>query len=247
MLENIHDAVWLVEGVIVRFLGFPFPTRSVIVRQASGNLWVWSPIRLTPDLCAELDRLGPVRHLVSPNKMHHLYLRDWSVAYPQAQLWGPESTIRKRGDLKFSEALRDSPPSEWAPDIDQAWFRGSRVMDEIMFFHRPSRTVIVADLIAAFRDHFLREHGSWWQLPLARLLGMMADKYGAPLDWQLSFALVDRAPAQEARAKALSWRCERVIMAHGEWRHTDGHAFLERKLEWLRPRRTLSGRLRPGA
>jgi hypothetical protein len=75
---------------------------------------------------------------------------------------------------------------------------------------------------------------------------MMADKYGAPLDWQLSFAFVDRAPAQEARETALSWRCERVIMAHGEWKRTDGQEFLERKLEWLGPRRTLSGRRRSG-
>jgi len=84
------------EGEIVSFHGFPFPTRSVIVRLASGNLWVWSPIRLVPELRADLERLGPVRHLVSPNKMHHLYLQGWSAAYPQAQLWGPQSTIRKR-------------------------------------------------------------------------------------------------------------------------------------------------------
>ena len=250
MLEKLHDALWLVEGEIVHFLGFPFPTRSVIVRLANGNLWVWSPIRLVPDLRAELDRLGPLRHLISPNKMHHLYLQDWRAAYPQAQLWGPRSTIRKRRDLTFREPLQDSPPSEWEPDIDLAWFRGSRAMDEIVFFHRPSRTVIVADLIAAFGDRFLREHGSWWQLPLAQVLGMMADTYGTPLDWQLSYAFVDREPARAARAKVLSWPCERVIMAHGEWRPTDGHTFLERKLEWLgleRPRSTTVTGSRPGS
>lgn len=96
---------------------------------------------------------------------------------------------------------------------------------------------MVADLIAAFREEFLREHGDWWQLPLARFLGMMANDYRAPLDWRLSFLLVDRAPALAARVKILRWDCERVIMAHGEWRRVDDHAFLERKLEWLGPNR----------
>jgi hypothetical protein len=50
MLKKIHDAVWLLEGEIVGFLGFPCPTRSVIVRLPSGNLWTWSPIGLVPDL-----------------------------------------------------------------------------------------------------------------------------------------------------------------------------------------------------
>lgn len=64
---------------------------------------------------------------------------------------------------------------------------------------------------------------------------MMADKYRAPLDWQLSFAFVDRAPARAARTKMLSWRCERVVMAHGEWRCPGGHAFLERSLDEPQP------------
>jgi len=192
---------------------------------------VWSPVKLRPELRADLKTLGPVRHLVSPNKLHHLYLRDWQIAYPQAQLWGPLSTIRKRRDLKFREPLRDSVPPEWGSDIDQVWFRGSFAMDEIVFFHRPSRTVIVADLIEAFSDRFLREHWRWWQRPLARIDGIVADKALAPLEWRLSF--LNRAPARTARAKVLTWPCERVIIAHGDWPRSDGHAFLARSLGWL--------------
>lgn len=109
-------------GEIVSFYGVPYPTRSAIVRLENGNLWVWSPVKLTADLRAEVDRLGPVRHLVSPNKLHHLYLPEWKAAFPGAQLWGPQSTIKKRPDLEFRRALEDEPPSEWLPDIDQAWF-----------------------------------------------------------------------------------------------------------------------------
>jgi hypothetical protein len=196
----------------------------------NGDLWVWSPVRLTADLRADVDRLGPVRHLVSPNKLHHLYLEEWKTAYPEAALWGPQSTINKRSDLSFREPLTDSPPQDWLPDIDQAWFRGSFAMDEVVFFHRPSGTAIVADLIQTFSDRFLRKHWGWFRF-LARLDGLTQDQAGAPREWRLSF--INRAPARRARAKVLSWNCQRVIVAHGGWVRTNGHALLEKSFRWL--------------
>ena len=231
MLEQIDESLWLIEGGLVNFYGFPYPTRSVIARLASGELWVWSPVRLTAALREAVDALGAVRHLVSPNKIHHLFLKDWQVAYPEAQLWGPASTIRKRSDLVFREPLEDRPPAEWIWDIDQAWFQGSLFLDEIVFLHKPSRTVIVGDLIEAFSDEFLHKHWGGWKSFVARLDGITLAKPGAPREWRLSF--VRRAPARAARDKVLAWNCERVVMAHGEWQRTDGHAFLERALAWL--------------
>jgi hypothetical protein len=230
MLEQVDDALWIAEGANVSFYGASYPTRSVIVRLGSGGLWIWSPVELTPDLRADIDRLGSVRHLVSPNKLHHLYLREWKAAYPKAALWGPQSTIKKRPDLSFRESLNDSPPPEWLPDIDQAWFRGSFVMDEIVFFHRPSGTAIVADLIQTFSDRFLREHWGWWRF-LARLDGLTQDQACAPLEWRLSF--INRAPARRARDKVLSWDCQRVVVAHGEWVRVGGHELLAKSFRWL--------------
>jgi hypothetical protein len=230
MLQQVDEALWIAEGEIVSFYGYPYPTRSVIARLQNGDLWVWSPVKLGADLRAAVDGLGPVRHLVSPNKLHHLYLRDWRAAYPDARLWGPQSTIRKCADLIFGEALRDTPPAEWLPDIDQAWFRGSFALDEIVFLHHPSATVIVADLIQTFSDRFLREHWGWRRF-MARIGGLTEKQASAPRDWRASF--INRAPARAARTKVLGWPCVRVIMAHGEWRRSDGHALLEKSLRWL--------------
>ena len=80
MLERTHDALWVAEGQNVRFFGVPYPTRSAIIRLENGDLWVWSPVKLTAVLRAEVSQLGPVRHLVSPNKLHHLYLKEWKAA-----------------------------------------------------------------------------------------------------------------------------------------------------------------------
>jgi hypothetical protein len=43
-------------------------------------------------------------------------------------------------------------------------------MDEVVFFHQPSGTAIVADLTQTFSDRFLRKHWGWWRF-LARLDG----------------------------------------------------------------------------
>jgi hypothetical protein len=229
-LEQIGDALWLAEGDIVSFYGFAYPTRSVIARLASDRLWVWSPVSLAADLRAEVERLGRVAHLVSPNKLHRLHLAEWKAAYPDAKVWGPRSSIRRSRDLPFAGALEDAPPSEWGSDIDQARFCGSFAMDEIVFFHRPSKTAIVADLIQAFDDAFLSRNWTWTR-GLARLDGIHADHPGAPREWRFSF--VDRAAARSARDKALGWNCERVVIAHGAWRRSGGREFLQRALAWL--------------
>ncbi len=162
-LNPIGDRLWMADGPVVDFYFFPYPTRMVVARLEEEALWVWSPVALDEGLRAEVGALGRVAHLVSPNKIHHLFLSEWHAAFPEARLWGPASTIAKRRDLAFGPPLEDSPPADWGAEIDQAWFRGSLLMDEVVFFHRPSRTAIFADLIEAFTEDFLQKHWSWWQ------------------------------------------------------------------------------------
>jgi hypothetical protein len=230
-LEEIDAGLWLAEGGLVSFHGFPFPTRCVVAQLANGDLWIWSPVRLTSELRTHVENLGRVAYLVSPNKLHYLFLAEWKGVFPSAELWGPHSTIKKCPRLEFAGTLEDEPPSAWRPVIDQAWFRGSFFMDEVVFLHRPSRTVIVADLIENFSEPFLQRHWSWWQRILGRLDGVTTATSRAPLEWRLSF--VDRSLAKAARDKMLAWPCERVIMAHGEWQRAGGHAFLARSFSWL--------------
>ena len=177
----------------------------MIARLTDGRLRVWSPVRLSAALRGEVDRLGEVAHLVSPNKRRHLYLAEWKAAYPGAKPWGPQSMIRRKRELAFEEPLTDAWPDEWGSGFDQAWFRGSFAMDEIAFFHRPWRTAHFADLIQAFDERFLSQNWSWWSRPLARLHGIAAASPGAPREWRLSF--FNGAPARAARARALSWNC----------------------------------------
>ncbi|MGI9353949.1 MAG: DUF4336 domain-containing protein [Rhizobiaceae bacterium] len=230
-LGKISEDIWISEGDIVNFYGFPYPTRSVIIRLGNGELWVWSPIALSEELRNEIEAIGEPRHLVSPNKIHHLYLQDWKAAYPSALLWGPQSTINKRADLEFQAALEDVPPLDWQDEFSQAWFRGSKFMDEIVFFHRKSGTAILADMSENFTDDFLRKHWSGWKRWIARVWGIVEGKGYAPLELRISF--VSRSALREARDKVLHWNPSRVIMAHGQWQKRDGRKYLEKAFEWI--------------
>jgi len=228
---QVAENIWIIEGSIVSFYGFPYPTRCVIVRLPSGKLWIWSPIALTGEVKAKVDALGEPAHLVSPNKIHHLFLQDWKTAYPDAKLWGPKSTIAKRKDLVFEAPLETEVPANWESQFDMVRFAGSPVLDEVVFFHRPSGTAILADLSEHFSDSFLARYWKPWQHRIARLWGIVEGKGYAPLEWRLSF--FNRRKARDAKARILAWQPERVIMAHGEWLRHNGTAYLEKALEWV--------------
>ncbi len=231
MLQKIGTDIWLVEGECVSFYGFPYPTRSVIIRLKDGGLWVWSPIGLTDELTDEIKALGPVVHLVSPNKIHYLFLSDWAEIFPHAKLWGPASTIEKCPELKFEAPLTDVPPCAWEGEIDQVWMQGSPALDEIAFHHLSSSTTILADLSENFSEDFLRKHWKPWARWIARRWKIVEGWGYAPLEWRLSF--IFRKQARAAKARILNWRTVQVVMAHGEWQKEDGQAFLKKAFAWL--------------
>ena len=68
MLEPFGPSLYVAEGPTVSFFGFPYPTRMAVARLADANVWVWSPVALTPELADAVNAIGPVRHIVSPTR-----------------------------------------------------------------------------------------------------------------------------------------------------------------------------------
>jgi len=136
--QNLHVA----DGPPVSFFGFPYPTRMAVVRLSTGSLWVWSPIALTKELIGAVEAMGPVGCIVSPNKLHHVFLPEWKDRWPDARLYAPPGLARKKKQLHFDAELGDQADAAWLGDIDQAVFRGSFALEEVVFFHRASSTAI---------------------------------------------------------------------------------------------------------
>jgi hypothetical protein len=227
MLEPIDESLWTADGASVPFFGFPYPTRMVVVRLADGGLWVWSPIDLDEQLARAIDDLGPVAHLVSPNKLHHIFLGEWTRRWPDAKLWAPPGLAKRKPELHFDAELGDQAEAAWANDLDQVIVRGSFAMEEVVFFHRQSRTAIVGDLVQRFDPASLRG----WRLAIMKLDGMVGPRGSTPREWRLTFWR--RSAARAARDKVLAWQPRRLVIAHGECADSDAAAVLQQALSWM--------------
>ena len=227
MLIPFAENLYLAEGPPVSFFGFAYPTRMVVVRLATGEAWIWSPIALSEALADAVQAVGPVSYIVSPNKLHHLALREWADRWPGARLYAPPGLARKRADLHFHGPLRDEPDPAWATDLDQVIFRGSIAMEEVAFLHRASRTAIFGDLIQRFPEAGM----SGWRGALMRLDGLVGACGSTPREWRASF--LSRRKARAARHKVLGWRPERLIIAHGECASSGATGIIAAALQWI--------------
>ena len=224
MLCALARDIWVVERP-QRFYGLEVGTRMTVIRLADGNLLLHSPVALDAALRRELDAIGPVRYVVAPNRVHHLYAGDVAAAYPQSRLWVAPGLARKRPDLVFVDVLGDDAPAEWAGQVDQVFFRGRPYENEVVFLHRASRTLIICDLAFNF--------GPRAAAP-TRLLMKLMRSYGrfgpSTLD---PWLIRDRAAARESLERILAWDFDRVVVAHGDVLERGGRAALREGYSWL--------------
>ncbi|MBN9267087.1 MAG: DUF4336 domain-containing protein [Hyphomicrobium sp.] len=227
MLTPFDDEIWIADGPEVAVVGFRYPTRMAIIRLSDGNLFIWSPVALTQSLGAAIDALGPVRHIVAPNSLHHVFIADWKRAYPHAKLYAPPGLRQKRKDIAFDCDLGRAEDHDWCADIDQVAMHGNRITTEIVFFHARSGTVLFTDLLQQFPPRWF----SGWRAALAKWDLMLEPEPSVPRKFRIAFT--DRRAARASLARILAWPTRKVLMAHGTPVICDGKAYLERAFAWL--------------
>ncbi len=230
-LKPVDEDIWIVDGPQIRFARMPFPTRMTIIRLSNGDLFIHSPTPLTVSLRQEIDQLGAVRHLVSPNFIHYWWIGEWHEAYREAMRWASPN-VRPRAakhGIEFDRDLGDEADPAWAAEIDQLIIRGSRAITEVEFFHKRSRTLILTDMIENFEPS--RLHPAWWRW-LIKLAGITDPDGKTPIDIYLSF-LGKRDKLRAAVQRMIDWKPRRIILAHGRWYDSDGEAELRRAFRRL--------------
>ena len=182
---------------------------------------------LRPWRVAAIDRLGPVEWLVAPNSLHYWYVADWQRLYPAARtLAVPGLADHAKRPFRV-DAVVDADDAPLPGGLRAVLVPGTAVT-EAVFFHEPSRTVILTDLIENFEPQRVRSRFYRW---LVRLSGAAHPDGKAPIDLRLTF-WPRRRRVRAAMATILGWDCERVVMAHGLPYASDGAAELRRAFRW---------------
>jgi hypothetical protein len=230
-LKPVAENVWIVDsGPLGSWMRLPI--RMTVVRLEPGALWLHSPTRLAPSLRMEIDALGRVGHLVAPNSAHWMHLQAWQRAYPDAATWAApglrERKAVKNSGVRLDVDLSDRPPDAWADEIDQVVVPGGAGFREVVFLHRPSRTLVLTDLIDNLEGDRLPMHTRL----LAGMAGALAPNGKAPVYLRMVVNF-RRRDAAAAAARVVAWEPERVIFAHGRWFDREAAARLRRSLSWL--------------
>lgn len=223
-LVQVADDVWSV-SCDRRFLDTKIGSRMTVVRLPDGTLWLHSPIPWDEALAAELEQLGPIAHVVGPNRYHHMHLTEWAQRYPDAKLYAAPGLEKKRSDLDFSAVLGEELPPGWRDVFDAHHFGGAPALSEVAFFHRPSRTLIVCDLAENF--------GTSDHLPTRLYLKVMGVENEFRLSPIVRAAFRDRAAARASVKRLLEWDFQRILLSHGEPLEEDARARFERSFEFL--------------
>lgn len=233
-LKAVAPDLWIVDGPIIRFgalpgLKAPFPTRMTVIR-LGDDLFIHSPTPLSSSLRTEVVAAGNVRWIVGPNRIHYWWIPEWKAAFPRADVWlAPRIEEQAKGRIAPGFRPLDREAGyPWDEAIATLPVAGS-YMTEVAFFHRASRTLVLADLIENFEPHKLGSFALRW---LVKLGGVAAPDGQTPRDLRTTFAR--QRPAMKAAVeRMIAWNPERVIIAHGRWFETAGAAELRRSFRWL--------------
>ncbi|WP_438024694.1 DUF4336 domain-containing protein [Sorangium sp. So ce233] len=203
----VPGSIWVTERPIW-FSGVRMRTRTTVVRLSGDALWVHSPCTPTDDVCAALDALGEVRWIVVPNRWHHLQAPATAARYPDAHVVGPVSAQSRNPHVSLTMGTDDPAYVQSTPELIPVQPRGVPFLDETVFFHPFSGSLIAADLLisACARDHW-----SW------RIAARIWGRYGkirTPPDVRMYTRASTAVAESIAQIRALP--LQRILVAHAD-------------------------------
>jgi hypothetical protein len=187
----------------LRGFGIDFGRNVTLLRLRDRRLVIHSSAAFSPEDVARIREFGEPAWLVDATRMHDTFARQARLALPTLPHLAP-------GPLKgISTMPLFPPPSDWKGEIEVLRIEGLRKIDEHAFFHRASRTLVLADLLF----HFSPETRGWPRffirhvMRLPRLMGISAF---------FRLMIRDKEAFGRSMTKVLGWDFERVIVAHRE-------------------------------
>lgn len=233
-----------------RFGLIKFGGRGTLVKLTSGSVAVFSPVTLTPEVRDTISSLGGnVKYIAAPDMTHHLNLTSWKKAFPDAHIIAPEGLWEKR---QSNPKFKDTPfrhiftkkqygqqkvSDEFDSDFETEYVYGHSSR-ELIFFHKPSRTVIEADLL--FNLPAKEQYSRTSEAAPGIFDRIFAPLMSAapPATWQKRFAWyllsgADRKAFGESMRRIDKWDFDRIIPCHGDVIETGGKGVFRDIMGWF--------------
>jgi len=203
----VDEKIWVVDRP-VWFGGVRLRARTTVVRLEDGGLLLHTPAPPTDAFAQQLRALGPVRWLVVPNCFHHLGTPAAAAFFPEAQVVAPASALSRNRVLKRHLDIQEAQFVRQLPELEALPLEGVPFWDETVLYHRPTQTLLAADLVccASENDHFT------WRYA-ARLTGCW-EKVRVPPDARKKIS--DKSAAARSLHAMLERPAQRIIVGHGD-------------------------------
>ncbi len=203
----VDDEIWTLERP-VWFSGVRQRVQTTVVRLDDGSLLLHSPAPLTAALADELRALGPVRWLVVPNCFHHLGTPAAAAHFPEAQVVGPASALKRNKALRLHLEIHDAQFGDQVPEFEALPLLGVPFLDETVLYHRPTQTLLGADIVlcAGTKDH--------WTLRWAARITGFYERVRVPPD--VRGKIPDKAAAARSIQAMLERPAQRLIVGHAD-------------------------------
>ena len=202
-MRTIAENLWLLRYPL-NLLGAQVGRTVTVMRLRSGELVVHSTAPFTSADVAAIRALGTPTWLVDVSLFHDTFAAAGQAAFPEAAYAAPEGFPVTGGNPQL---LRE-PPLAWKGELEVAPIDGMPGAREYVFFHRPSRSLIVADLVFNFGAD-----ASAWTRWVFRWIGGIRQYPGVSRYFRSQIR--DRAAFGRAIGRILRWDFDRLIVGHG--------------------------------
>jgi hypothetical protein len=220
LMKKLAENLWVLPYPL-RLLGANFGRVVTIVRLRSGQLVIHSTGPFTSADVAGILRLGQPGWLLEAMLQHDTFAQQGRQEFPKIPFLAPEGFSEVVG---FPTQPLIPAPEEWGGELKVLRIEGNPSMQEHVFLHTPSRTLIVADLLFNFGPDI----SAWTRFLVICGVGL---KHHPGMSRRFRMAVRDKVAFQRSVKTLATWEFDRIIVGHGEVLETDGKRLLEEAVE----------------
>jgi len=175
------------------------------------DLFIHSPVALDGKLMEAINKLGNVKHVVSPNYEHVKYAKVWGETYENAYMWAcpgmmeREPEVRWTGEIPYGARPPEYPMTDTSKNseletVEGMWnwneiqplhvdvefnpFTSKPFFNEVVFYHKSSKTLLTTDTYWNYPKSDGVTNSNYEDIP--NNIQRSADDDGFTFDWELA-------------------------------------------------------------